>query len=172
MANHGSVKTKKSMTHIAISKMLDGMNKDYFHSNLVISYTKGGWGSHTWDISYVSDNKEYAGRVMWLNNKNSFEMRHGGGPDFAWWIDSAILNEVACVFDGRRADDGVSGYIPRKIGKFKDFWEYKKRMLTRIKDENMRLYLIQLEQIEGFIPKEFQIDLGPEIQVEFQDVLK
>lgn len=122
------------------------MNKDYFHSN-------------------VSDNKEYAGRIMWLNNKNSFEMRHGGGTDFAWWIDSAILNEVACVFDGRRTDDGASGNIPRKIGKFKDFWEYKKRMLTRIKDENMRLYLMQLEQREDFIPKEFQIDLGPEIQV-------
>jgi len=55
MANHGYVKTKKPMIYTAVSKLLESMNKDYFYNKLVIEYTKGGWGKHTWLVKYISD---------------------------------------------------------------------------------------------------------------------
>lgn len=168
MSNHGYVKTKKPMTYIAVSKLFDSMNKDYFHNKLVIDHTRGGWGKHSWLVKYISDGKEYASRVMWLNNRNSFEMRHGGGSDFAWWIDSAILNEVACSFQGSVTDDGVGGRIPKKAGKYKDFWEFKEKMHSHGKEDIVRKYFMQLEQKEGFIPPEFHKDLGPEILLKYK----
>jgi hypothetical protein len=45
-----------------------------------------------------------------LNSRRHFEIRHGGGSDFLWWVDGRIQDEISKVFDGRVKDDGGSGY--------------------------------------------------------------
>ena len=108
MANHGYVKTKKPMTGGAISAIIAQINRRYLMGNLAVESNEGGWGKYTWLLTYKSsiNGQEYASRVCWLNNSKSFEIRYGGGGDFAWWIDHLMRNRVALAFDGKITDDG------------------------------------------------------------------
>jgi hypothetical protein len=62
-----------------------------------------------WFIT-IKGESEYQSRQCWLNSRRSFEIRHGGGSDFIWWVDQRIQDEISKVFDGRVKDDGGSGY--------------------------------------------------------------
>jgi hypothetical protein len=112
MANHAHVMTKGNMTADKVTKLLNQLNVRRFNGNLIIEYSnnvgnKDAWGPHSWYLSYKSpiDNQEYGSRICWLNTRRHFEIRHGGGEDFIWWIDSVITNEIASVFEGRTWDD-------------------------------------------------------------------
>jgi hypothetical protein len=159
MANHGWTKTRKQMKPEQITAMLDELNASLFKGNLQIEYHMStpenpGWGPHTWVLRYHSEGQEWASRVCWLNTGKHFEMRHGGGSQLAWWIDTAILNEVAVRFDGTIGDDGVSQKWKGEPGKFNSFNDYLDQMWKHVKSPKVKAQLRNLEN--QFIPKEFQ----------------
>ncbi len=148
MANHCYVKTKKKMTPELISGVLNNLNVNIFKNNLQIEYAigdKNSWGPHLWFVDYQSpiDNIKYAERVMWLKTSCHFELRHGGGGEFAWWMDHVITNQLALKFNGTITDDGLGDQeIEIKVGNY-DLLEY----LNKSKNKSL------LE----FIPQEFRI---------------
>jgi hypothetical protein len=149
MANHGYVKTRKAMKPEAITAMLADLNITHFKGNLKVEYCKGeesSWGPHIWELAYFSD-KEYAHRICWLNNNHSFEMRHGGGTHFAWWLDSVVTNEVAACYNGMISDDGIVGKWKGEVGKHADLHKFLEQMMAG--NEALRNWLM-----DG-IPPEF-----------------
>ena len=91
MANHGWVKTRKHLKPELVTDVLNELNESHFKGGLQWEYSEGGWGEHTWLLKYVGkDGKEYGERVCWIDSRQHFEMRHGGGSDFIWWIDNCI----------------------------------------------------------------------------------
>ena len=169
MANHGFVKTRKHMTPEKITLLLETINQAHFKGNLKIEYyhatgkdLKSAWGPHTWVITYISpiDHQEYAGRVCWLNTRRSFEMRHGGGSDFAWWFDQMVINEVALQFEGMISDDGVGGKWKGKKGHYNSLIRFIKRMWHyKEGDESPR----NQEKLT-FIERELQEIVPPELR--------
>lgn len=158
MANHGWTKTRKPMKPEQITAMLDELNASLFKGNLQIEYHMStpespGWGPHTWLLSYQSEGREWATRVCWLETGRHFEMRHGGGSQFAWWIDATILNEVAVRFNGTIGDEGISDKWKGEPNKFNNFTDYLNLSWDHVKDPNLKSQLLQWER--EFIPKEF-----------------
>lgn len=137
MANHAEVKTKKQMTPEGITALLNEMNATIFRNVLKIEYCDcrnetGAWGDHVWIINVhpkdPSPNINYGTRECWLNNPKSFEIRHGGGSSFLWWIDFAITNEVALRYNGVVIDES-DGIREKPVqGKYDSFGEYIRRM--------------------------------------------
>lgn len=159
MANHGWVKTRKKMKPEQISAMLNELNESLFKGNLEIDYhlstlTEPGWGEHTWELTYKSENKEWMHRVCWLETSRHFEMRHGGGSYFAWWIDTLILNEVAVRFNGTIYDDGGGEKTKGVPNKFNCLKEFMNSMLPYVKDENVKKQLMKFEY--ELVPPEFK----------------
>lgn len=109
MANHAHVTTKKHMTAENVRAVLERLNKDIFFDCLEIEDSEYWSGKPGWYI-HVKGESEYQARVCWLNSSRHFEIRHGGGSDFLWWVDGRIQDEISKVFDGRVKDDGGSGY--------------------------------------------------------------
>lgn len=109
MANHAHVITKKHMTPEKVRAVLDRLNKDIFFDCLEIEDNEYWSGKPGWYI-HVKGENEYQARVCWLNSCRHFEIRHGGGSDFLWWVDQRIQDEISKVFGGRVKDDGGSGY--------------------------------------------------------------
>ncbi len=128
MANHGYVKTRKVMRPEKISEILDNINKTHFNGNLKIDYHQSddpsAWGPHTWLLAYVSNGQEWASRVCWLNTGRSFEMRHGGGTSFAWWMDTLITHSIAHEYDGTITDDGDDSKEKGNPAKYDTFLKY------------------------------------------------
>lgn len=104
MANHGYVKTRRKIRPEIITDLLKKMNDSFFKGNLEIKIEF----ETSWHLYYISNNRTWAYRYCWLEKPNRFEMRHGGGGYFAWWIDTAILNEVAILVNGTIHDDSDS----------------------------------------------------------------
>ena len=130
MANHGYVKTKQVMAPEATTSLIKKLNDTVFHNCLKIEYVEGGkpgdWGKHIWFITaLMDDGSEIGHRVCWLNNSKSFEMRHGGGGNFIWWIDQYISNEIALQFNGTISDDGC-GDKEKPKNKFHKWRKYNK----------------------------------------------
>lgn len=116
MANHGYVRSKRRITK-DVDKALADINEKFLFGKLVVEYSHHpdnphGWGLHVWEI-YV-DGQPYESRIMWLkdNKTKTFEIRHGGGGDFIWWVDHLIRNAVAEVTEGMIFDDGCDGRWP------------------------------------------------------------
>jgi len=107
MANHGHVATKRHMTPEKVRAVIDRLNKDVFFGVLDIVDTDFTDGTVGW---YITAEGAYGSRQCWLNSKRSFEMRHGGGSAFLWWVDSVIQDAISEEFDGRVTDDGGSGH--------------------------------------------------------------
>lgn len=97
------------MTADNVRAVLDRLNKDIFFDCLEIEYSEYWEGKPGWYI-HVKGESEYQARVCWLNSRRSFEIRHGGGSSFLWWVDQRIQDEISKVFDGRVKDDCGSGY--------------------------------------------------------------
>lgn len=136
MANHAWVKTRRKMTPEAISAIIERLNKTLFKGCIKVEYHKStkeqpGWGEHTWSITAFNTDDpkiEYGHRVCWLEKPTHFEMRHGGGTNFMWWIDHAICNEVALEFNGGWYDDGDEQRRTGTSGKYHRFREFNRRM--------------------------------------------
>ena len=173
MSNHGYVKSRKFMRPEEISKIIEEINQTRFKGNLVVEYHKHtpeepGWGEHTWIISYISseDKNEYIRKVCWLETSRTFEMRHGGGGDFAWWLDRVIVNEVALFYDGVITDDGDGSKDKGKPNYYLTFLEFEEMMLRHIKEEHIRKYML-VKNFEWFCPPELKVDFGPAPDIRF-----
>ncbi len=105
MANHGYVITKKHMTREKVTESLNKLNKELLFDCLNIELCDFDSGEQAWSITVDGTNDS---RVCWLNNRQSFEIRHGGGSPFIWWIDSLIQDTISKEFDGRVKDDGCT----------------------------------------------------------------
>lgn len=110
MANHGYVRSKRRITKEMVDKAIEDINQKFLFGKLVVEYSHhpdnpGGWGLHVWEVHHKDQPQE--GRIMWLKNNRSktFEIRHGGGGEFIWWIDHLILNAVCEITDGSISDD-------------------------------------------------------------------
>lgn len=171
MANHCKVEAKKRMTSKNVTEVLKSLNEKYFLNNLNILYfdergNKSAYGPHVWMIKYISsiDHQDYDGRIMWLNNSKSFEIRHGGGSNFIWWIDNVITNEIAIKFDGLIIDDGDG--IPKKgdIDKYSTFEKYINfaGIIEKAKNDLGYRHCLQV-QVE-FAPPEFRFDTGKKVK--------
>lgn len=111
MANHAYVKLKKNQEPFdagKINEIIERLNKEVFHNSLSIKWinTPGRRESDQWQINTLGTVEEE--RLCWLNNPRSFEIRHGGGSDFIWWIDCLICQEITKQFNGKWNDDGFS----------------------------------------------------------------
>jgi hypothetical protein len=140
MANHARVKTKLEMSPEAVTELLNRLNTQRFKGLLKIEYCDcrgevGAWGDHVWLLHVrprePAQGVNYGDRVCWLNSPKSFEIRHGGGGQFLWWVDFAITNEVALVFEGKRSDDSDGVKERGEFGKYDSFTDYIVRNYTR-----------------------------------------
>jgi hypothetical protein len=169
MANHCQVITKKKMTPEKISALIDRLNATMFRDLLKIVYTDctgktGCWGNHVWEIETVNSNPKdpvnYGERVCWLNTSRHFEIRHGGGGNWIWWVDFAICNEVALEFDGYVSDDSDGEKYPGKKDKYADFNAYliRSNIDDSFSDEvrNRKMKFIKSKFIQELIPPEFR----------------
>ena len=167
MANHGQVKTCKAMPAGEISRLIAELNTTLFRSVLEITYsesdgTDGAYGPHTWLLVYRTLDIDWVRRVCWLESPTHFEMRHGGGSRLAWWMDTAILNEVAVRFDGTITDDGCEGQcqgVPVKYNKFSDYMDLSVQHVT---DPALRAEILKLEMT--LVPEEWQITEKAELR--------
>ena len=131
MANHAWVKTRKHMSPQAVTDLLNKLNEKYFQNVLKIEYhncqgEEECWGEHVWTIKAEERNAIYVERVCWLKHRQHFEIRHGGGGDFAWWVDFTVTAQVAKTFNGRQYDDGCGEIKDRKI--FPTYSEFVEHM--------------------------------------------
>ncbi len=160
MANYGYVKTTETLTPIKITAALKRLNKR-FKGNLRWKYEHAdephAWGEHVWMLEYRSpvDDRVYAERVCWLDNERRFVMQHGGGSDFAWWIDSAILNEIALNHRGVIGDDGCAGWERGDASAYHSLFDYCRRLW---RGDVHRLYEY-LAMITTDFPPEFRDEL-------------
>lgn len=121
MANHGYVKTKLPMTKNDIIKILEDLNTSHFSGKLVLEH-----GTSKYIETYY---KEEFCRQMWLNTKNSFVIRHGGGTQLHWWIDTVVRHTIAKKFNGIITDDGCGEeFIKEEVDKYSS---YKKYLIVR-----------------------------------------
>lgn len=196
MANHAYVTTRRKMTAEVISSIIDRLNTTIFKGCVKVEYHKAtkeepGWGQHTWQLTAIgADGKEYGNRVCWLEDERHFEMRHGGGTNFIWWIDCAICNEVALHYNGTWTDDGTDMKEKGIEGKYRRFrafqrrWcgnfytrtkAFKEKYPNRQKSNQERMLLmwwkIQIDEDDGFTPPEFcmsnwryKVTMKPEIK--------
>lgn len=173
MANHAHVITKKKMTPEKISVLIERMNATIFKNLLEVEYTDctgqtGSWGEHVWQITVKGGEQEYKGqtyhrfgeRVCWLNTSRHFEIRHGGGGNWIWWVDFAICNEIALEFDGYVSDDSDGEHDKPEKDKYADFDAYLIRsnidnsFSDELKAEKMKF--IKSKFVQEMIPPEFR----------------
>jgi len=124
MSNHAYVKTKLKMSPEKITSLVEHLNNTIFKNCLKIEHGKGGWGKYTWQVSVLPDEAtELNERIFWINDSKHFEIRHGGGGNFIWWIDTIITNEIALKFNGIITDDGHGDKVKpeRKYNSFRKF---------------------------------------------------
>jgi len=125
MANHATVKIKKPLfSKEIIEEVLDDLNKNKFKNILRIEYSKEG-KKHYWVLT-VEEGDIYDVRELWLNSNKSFEIRHGGGSQFMWWVDTTIFNNLSKKFNGKWEDEGTGERkTSDKYETFKDYLEIR-----------------------------------------------
>jgi len=123
MANHGYMIARHKLNPNKIQNILEGLNARIFKRKLDIE--RGEEGDY-WTIRYNKDGYEYVYRSCWISDDKptQFEMRHGGGSAFAWWVDACILNELAVQFNGTVTDDGIPDRDKGVKGKYYSFPKY------------------------------------------------
>lgn len=171
MANHCVVKSRKKHTPEQITQLLTELNTSHFAGKLTWEYHEStdadsGWGKYTWLISYKEDAKdgpddgEWCRRVMWSDTPNHFELRHGPGGYFAWWISTVILHAVAYRFNGSVLDEGDGERRKPKKNPYPKFSDFLDMMYNyrRNRDPQLTRYLKQQEM--HLTPPSHRIDLG------------
>lgn len=161
MANHAYVKSATPIEANLIASLLGDLNERLFKRCLRIDYHESddssAWGPHCWVLTFVSaeDGQEYAGRVCWLNPDGSFEIRHGGGSNFAWWIDHAITNEVAVRTNSAIEDDcDMDLKVPGVPDRYASFGAYACGFFQHVKTAEQRGKI--LADAASWIPPEFR----------------
>ena len=125
MANHGYITTKQILTMDKLFSMVEKINNDVLNGALKISRPNANIKKD--DVVFVEITKDLS-RLLWLQTKKKIEIRHGGGGDVAWWIDSILTNDLAIAVDGKISDDGCDGKWDPIPGKYRTFLDYKKSM--------------------------------------------
>lgn len=173
MANHAQVITKKKMTPEKISALIERLNKELFKDLLIVKYTdctgrSECWGDHVWEITVKGGEGEHEGRtyhrfgerVCWLETSRHFEIRHGGGGNWIWWVDSAICNEIALEFDGYVMDDSDGEKEKGIYEKYSDFDDYliRSNIDPSFSDEAKasKMKFIKSKFVQEMIPPEFR----------------
>jgi len=163
MANHDDVKTKKSMTSRDISAVFEELNKSHFKEQLLFKYSnhednKRAWGPHVWEIIYNGEDccqgfwsRGKTFRICWLNSSRHWEIRHGGGGDFSWWVAAVVINEIAVRFDGIISDEEKG-----KQGKYKECGDYLEAVCECIENKSERAKVIWQRQ-KDFVPPMFYV---------------
>ena len=157
MANYGWVESEESITSEFVSSVLEEMNKNLFKGNLQVNFSEES-GHPSWHIQYVSRGKVWASRICWLKTPQRFEMRHGGGTSMDWWVDSAILNEIAVKVNGIIGDDGYDHHNKGEPHKFDTFEQFVQEYFAHVKNPIFRKFILSEEK--KFTPEEFHNDLG------------
>ena len=161
MANHGFVKSKKTISPEQIDEMLERINHSHFKGNLVVTNSD----NESWNVEYISNGQKYASRYFWLKTKRTVEISHGGGGgDFAWWLDNTIINELALMCDGTISDDGISDKWKGEQNYHPTYISFLKMMKEHVEKPELKLWLLQEEM--KYCPPEHRVDLGEEIQVQ------
>jgi hypothetical protein len=161
MANHATVKTQTEMTVEQVKDLLAELNKSLFKGLLKFEFD--GETTPTWAV--VLNGQQI--RYFWLNSPTEWEIKHGGGGHFYWWVDFAVTNAIALRFDGVIIDDGDGIEHKGEEGKYDNFGEFVDRMHVHIPDDDVKKALMQLDQ-EHFTPSEFHLDLGPKIELQIR----
>jgi hypothetical protein len=138
MSNHGYVTSRKHLSPERVRKVFGVLNERIFRNRLRVDYNyspepdTSAWGQHVWELTIPRSPGEppYAQRICWLASRRKFEIRHGG-TDFAWWLGSAVINEIALAFDGTISDDGVTERWKGEPNKYDKFTEYADAMIAR-----------------------------------------
>ncbi len=155
-----------------ITNIIERLNQSFIKNGLIIEYHHNdpkdttAWGEHVWLLKYISlvDTIKYLSRVCWLNNSQSFEMRHGGGGLFAWWIDHMICNEVGFIFNGFIIDDGDGKKTVAQKSKYDNLSLYLKRQIDFLPNELKKSIIdMYLEEI----PPEFRQEVTRSNDVSF-----
>lgn len=167
MANHGYVTFKKPVLAASISQLLWDLNIKLFRDVLEITYSEAtagdvAYGPHTWLLVYRTRNIDWVRRVCWLESSTQFTMRHGGGSRLAWWMDTAILNEVAVQFNGTISDDGIDDKWAGEPGKYNEFSDYVNLTMQHCKDPALRAEILKLEM--EMVPAEWHITEKAEVE--------
>lgn len=139
MANHGYIKSKNKITKEMVDTALAKINEKFLFGKLNITYSfhpddPTAWGRHVWMVDY-DGNGLYDGRVFWIPNRKprEFEIRHGGGGDFIWWIDLLIRNAVAAECDGIITDDSDDLESKAEDYPSLSYREFKLKQLLKLK---------------------------------------
>ena len=91
MANHCVVTTKKNLSEDIIHNLLNDLKiilNDQYSTKLNIEFKDNDW---VIECQSLFDDEVYVRRCFWLNSKRNFELRHGGGGNFAWWVDYGLV---------------------------------------------------------------------------------
>lgn len=163
MANHGYVTSRKHIRKEMVDRALAKINDKFLFGEMKIEYYKPEAGdtfsTHAWNVTFEnSDGKEFASRSFWIpyGKPRTFEIRHGGGGDFIWWVDLLIRNAVAAECDGMISDDGCDGKEPAETSPSLPFREHQIRHWSNIglPLSNIRWLLNQYKNDRfGNIPK-------------------
>jgi hypothetical protein len=148
MANHAWVKTRKKIDPEQITELINRLIKDKFKNTLTVEYSEDGFADHVWTIKCPQINES---RICWLEGEKHFEMRHGGGGNFIWWVDHSIINEVALQFGGKISDEGTDKKIAPKENLYPTFKDYLDVVWRHLGGYTVAI-MLKLE----YIPKEFK----------------
>ena len=136
MSNHGYVKNRKpkpEFTKDSVQKVLEEIIKSKLNDSFKLEYFNGRgdksmWGKDVWAISWINGYGTEEVIECWLKSNRTFEMHHGHGSHFAWWIDTTILNEIAVAHDAIISDDGCEEKEKGIHNKYPKYVDYIKMM--------------------------------------------
>jgi hypothetical protein len=169
MANHAYVKIRKPLfTKEIIGDLLNNINKVYLKNLMQIKYSFSKEDNkHYWDITIIEKKKEYGYRSMWLNSNKSFEIRHGGGQNFIWWVDNLICNTLVKQFNGTWHDDAFSEKIlyNEKINSFEEFIKEMHFYDKYTKQNKELFYRYNVQQQMIFTPPSLRIKTGKKVHM-------
>lgn len=165
MTNH-FVKTKVSLNKQALDNCFAEFNERCCDSNLTYSYhyltndkNKPGLGSHNWTLSYIENNRRFLNRSCWFDGTKPrlFTISDKGGGWFAWWINAAILNEIAVRFDGIIYNNNDNSRKRGVEGRLDSFANYCKSFFSDIDPKQLRAVMnVNLELIPAFLHREIR----------------
>lgn len=161
MANHAHVEAASPIDPQLIADVIARLNAELFKGLLSVEYHRAtkdepGWGEHTWLLSMEFDGIAWVSRVCWLDD-NHFQMRHGGGSNFAWWVDRVITNEVAVETGGDYWDDATCEKEKGVPGIFRTFEAYLKESYSYKTNDEIRRFCVS-DSLE-FTPPQFKFPI-------------
>lgn len=174
MANHAYVTTRKVMSPEKITEIVERLNRDLFHNTLQIKHGPSkGDPLYWWDIVVAEADQEWGSRSFWLQTPRKFEMRHGMGGNFIWWIDTMICNDVALAYNGRRTDDGTGPMeslpvVPNQYPTYRSYLEMATQHYGHGEPPDKAAFIQRwaMQTEMRMVPPSFRFDLGKKIRLQ------